>query len=166
MSIRLNQISLIAAISREIDRQHPGLEVESRWFNAIAQAASNICAEFAKPVVKASEGMGLTSWLASDDTGASSQYMAYVLSTPADAEKFDYNVIKNSHPHDPDDFGRCIRLIEAVPEFADRISKMSQHGKEWAVVAANWDEWAELYRLDEGERLYRLMELCYEAGER
>lgn len=158
MNIRLNQISLIAATSREIDRQHPGLEVESRWFNAIAQSASNICAEFAKPVVKASEGMGLTAWLESDDTGASSLYMASVLTGQFIAE--------NHYPRDPADFGRCLRLVEAVPELESKIRDMSQHGKEWAVVVANWDEWAELYRLDEGERLYRLMKLSYEAGEK
>jgi hypothetical protein len=157
MSIRLNQISLIAAISTEIDRQHPGIGVEARWFNVITQAANNICAEFAKPVVKASEGMGLSAWLASDDTGASSLYMASVLTGEFIAE--------NHYPRDPADFGRCLRLVKAMPELECKISEMSQHGKEWAVVAANWDAWAELYQQDEGERLYRLMELCYEAGE-
>ncbi|WP_413509976.1 hypothetical protein [Serratia liquefaciens] len=154
---KLNQISLIAAIAKEIDRQHPGIEVETRLFNSITQAANNICAEFDKPVVKASEGMGLSAWLASDDTGASSLYLASVLTGEFFAE--------NHYPRDPADFGRCLRLVEAVPELECKISDMSQHGKEWAVVTANWDEWAELYRLDEGERLYRLMELCYEAGE-
>ncbi|WP_321154015.1 hypothetical protein [Serratia nevei] len=158
MNIRLNQISLIAAIAKEIDRQHPGIEVEARWFNTITQAANSICAEFAKPVVKASEGMGLTAWLESDDTGASSLYMASVLTGQFIAE--------NHYPRDPADFGRCLRLVEAVPELECKIHDMSQHGKKWAVVAANWNEWAEVYRLDEGERLYRLMELSYEAGER
>ncbi len=157
MSIRLNQISLIAAISTEIDRQHPGNGVEARWFNAITEAANSICAEFAKPVVKTSEGMGLSAWLASDDTGASSLYMASILTGQFIAE--------NHYPRDPADFGRCLRLVEAVPELESKIRDMSQHGKEWAVVAANWDEWAELYRLDEGERLYCLMKLSYEAGE-
>jgi hypothetical protein len=157
MNIRLNQISLIAAIAKEIDRQHPGIEVEARWFNAISEAANSICAEFAKPLVKASEGMGLSEWLSSDDTGASSLYMASVLTGQFTAE--------NHYPRDPADFGRCLRLVEAVPELESKIRDMSQHGKEWAVVAANWDEWAELYRQDEGERLYRLMELSYEAGE-
>lgn len=157
MSIPLNQIKLIAAIAKEIDQQHPGIGIESRWFNTITQAVNSICAEFAKPVVKASEGMGLTAWLASDDTGASSLYMASVLTGQFIAE--------NHYPRDPADFGRCLRLVEAVPELESKIRDMSQHGDKWAVVAAHWHEWAEVYRADDGQRLYRLMRLCYEGGE-
>lgn len=156
MSIQIDQIQLVAAIAKEIDRQHPGAGVESRCFNTIILAANNICQEFAKPVVKASEGMGLADWLASDDTGMSSLFMASKLTGMFEAEY--------AYPHDPADFGRCLRLVEAVPELESKIRDMSQHGKEWAVVAANWHEWAEVYRADDGKRLYRLMQLCYEGG--
>lgn len=157
MSIQINQIQLVAAITKEIDRQHPGTGVESRYFNAIIRAANIVSEEFAKPVMKASEGMGLTAWLASDDTGASSLYMASVLTGEFIAE--------NHYPRDPHDFGRCLRLVEAVPELESKIRDMSQHGKKWSVVAAHWHEWAEVYRADDGQRLYRLMRLCYEGGE-
>lgn len=157
MSIQIDQIQLVAAIAKEIDRQHPGTGVESRCFNTIILAANSICQEFAKPVVKASEGMGLTAWLASDDTGLSSLFMASKLTGMFEAEY--------AYPRDPADFGRCLRLVEAVPELESKIRDMSQHGKEWAVVAANWHEWAEVYRAGERRRLYRLMQLCYEGGE-
>ncbi|MGK0688754.1 hypothetical protein ACSFC0_25740 [Serratia marcescens] len=156
MSIQIDQIQLVAAIAKEIDRQHPGAGVESRCFNTIILAANNICQEFAKPVVKASGGMGLADWLASDDTGMSSLFMASKLTGMFEAEY--------AYPRDPADFGRCLRLIEAVPELESKIRDMSQHGKEWAVVAAHWYEWSEVYRADDGKRLYRLMQLCYEAG--
>ena len=66
--------------------------------------------------------------------------------------------------HDPSDFGRCLRLVEAVSELESKIRDMSQHGKEWAVVAANWHEWAEGgVPRGRGRRLYRLMQLCYEG---
>jgi hypothetical protein len=157
MSIQINQISLIAAITKEIDRQYPGTGAETRYFNAIIQAATNICQEFANPIVKASEGMGLTAWLASDDTGLSSLYMASKLTGMFEA--------KYAYPRDPADFGRCLRLIEAVPELESKISDMSQHGKEWAVVAARWHEWAAMSLVDDYKRFYRLMKLCYEGGE-
>lgn len=157
MSKKLDQIQIVEAIAKEIDRQHPGIAGESRLFNVIIQAANTICQEFSKPVVKASEGMGLAAWLASDDTGASSLYMASVLTGEFIAE--------NHYPRDTADFGRCLRLVEAVPELEGKILEMSQHGKKWAVVAAHWHEWAEVYRADDGQRLYRLMRLCYEGGE-
>jgi hypothetical protein len=156
MSIQINQIQLVAAIAKEIDRQHPGTGVESRCFNTIILAANSICQEFAKPVVKASDGMGLTAWLASDDTGLSSLYMASKLTGMFEA--------KYAYPRDPTDFGRCLRLVEAVPELESKIRDMSQHGNGWAVVAAHWYEWSEVYSTGDGERLYRLMRLCYEGG--
>ncbi|WP_218832931.1 hypothetical protein [Serratia fonticola] len=156
MSIQLNQIKLFAAITAEIDRQHPGIGFEARWFNAITKAANDICDEFAKPVVKASLGMGIAAWLASDDTGLSSKFMASVLTGEFKAE--------NHYPRDPADFGRCLRLVNAVPGLAEKIGDMSQHGNHWAVVAAHWDEWVEIYRSKDFTRLHRLMRACYEAG--
>lgn len=157
MSKKLDQIQIVAAIAKEIDRQHPGIAGENRLFNVIIQAANTICQEFYKPVVKASEGMGLTAWLASDDTGASSLYMASVLTGEFIAE--------NHYPRDTADFGRCMRLVAAVPELEVKIREMARHGREWAVVAAHWYEWSEVYKADDGKRLYRLMKLCYEGGE-
>ncbi len=156
MSIQLNQIKLLAAITTEINRQHPRIGVEARQFNAITKAANDICDEFAKPVVKASPGMGIAAWLASDDTGLSSKFMASVLTGEFKAE--------NHYPRDPADFGRCLRLVNAVPGLAENIGDMSQHGRHWAVVADHWDEWVEIYRSKDFTRLQRLMRACYEAG--
>ncbi|MEQ4627653.1 hypothetical protein ABN062_22190, partial [Providencia manganoxydans] len=78
--MQLSQINLIAAISSEVEKQIPGIPAEPRYMNAIIKAANLVCDEFKKPLVKASECMGLTAWLASDDVGASSKYMASVLS--------------------------------------------------------------------------------------
>ncbi|MBC3211411.1 hypothetical protein [Serratia fonticola] len=156
MSILIDQINLLTAITKEIDRQHPGTGVEARRFNAIIKAANDICAEFAKPVVKASQGMGIAAWLASDDTGLSSKFMASVLTGEFKAE--------NHYPRDPADFGRCLRLVNAVPGLAEKIGDTSQHGKHWVVVAENWGEWVEVYRSKDFTRLHRLMRACYEAG--
>ncbi|WP_272540086.1 MULTISPECIES: hypothetical protein [unclassified Providencia] len=57
--MHINQIDLIAAISNEIEKQIPGIPAEPRYMNAIIKAATLVCEEFKKPLVKASEGMGL-----------------------------------------------------------------------------------------------------------
>lgn len=155
--IDINQIELISAISDELCRQVPGLTAEPRLFNSIIAAANLIVAEFAKPIVKASDGMGLMAWLASDDVGMSSKYMAWVLSGKAFPQP------ENYYPRDPDDLGRCIRLVRAVPDLAERVPMMAQHGKEWATVATNWDRWVAMYDDpdDDGTLISEEMEAAY-----
>lgn len=158
--IRLDQIALISAISNEICRQVPGLSAEPRLFNAVIAAANTLVAEFSKPIVKATPGMGLEAWLDSDDTGASSLYMAWCLS----AGQFGYwhgrKQPEPAYPRDPDDLGRCIRLIEAVPEFGGKIPEMAHRGAKWLAVTSNWARWAEMY--DDGdESLYDTMQAAY-----
>lgn len=147
---KIDQMSMVLAIMNEMSRQIPGLPGEPRYMNAAIKAANEICAELAKPIVKATPGMGLMAWLASDDTGASSLYMARCLGMEGCTPDYAY-------PLDPDDLGRCIRLIEAVPKLAGKIQLMSDKGAEWLVVANNWDEWSELYYADKGEELYQKM---------
>lgn len=138
--LRLNQMMLVTDIMDAIARQVPGLPAEPRLMNCIIAAADAICAEFDKPVVKASAGMGLAAWLASDDVGMSSKFMASVLSGQFMAEF--------AIPHDTADFGRCVRMIEAVPELEGLIHKMCDHGVMWAAVADNWERWQQM--VDEG----------------
>ncbi|MEL3893148.1 hypothetical protein [Pseudomonas aeruginosa] len=43
-------------------------------------------------------------------------------------------------PSDPSDLGRCLRLLELVPEWKARISEMAIHGREWAALVSHWEE--------------------------
>ena len=142
----LNQITLVTDIMAALSRQVPGLPAEPRLINCVISAANSICEEFAKPIVKASAGMGLTDWLASDDVGMSSKFMASALSGQFKAEF--------AYPRDPDDLGRCIRLIKAVPELKGLIHNMRSHGVMWTVVANNWERWSEMYEKEQWESLY------------
>lgn len=157
----INQMSLVGAIMKELARQVPGIPAEPRFVNAAIKAANGICDELARPVVKSFKGMGLEAWLNSDDTGSSSLYMAWCLS----GGQFGYWQGRGqplpAWPHDPDDLGRCIRLIDAVPEFGGKIPEMSHRGPEWLAVTTNWAEWVELYNTTDGKELYKLMK---EAG--
>lgn len=161
--IHLDQMSLIVAINNEICRQVPGMHVEPRLFNAVIAAANTLVAEFAKPIVKATPGMGLEAWLDSDDTGASSLYMAWCLS----AGQFGYwqgrEQPEPAYPRDPDDLGRCIRLIEAVPEFGGKITEMAHRGAHWLAVTTNWDRWVKMYydENDDGTLVSEDMEAAY-----
>lgn len=151
--MQLNQIGLISAISTEIEKQISGIPAEPRYMNAIINAANLICDEFRRPIVKASAGMGLTAWLASDDTGASSKYMASILSGQFS--------VSHHYPLDPYDLGRCIRLLEAVPELESELHKMKACSPQWAAVVDNWDKWKKLYEARVSTKLYQEMKSAY-----
>lgn len=157
---RLDQMKLVVDIMKAISNQVPGLPGEPRFVNCVIAAANSICAELEKPIVKATPDMGLEAWLDSDDTGSSSLYMAWCLS----GGQFGYwqgrKQPEPAYPHDPDDLGRCIRLIEAVPEFGGKIPEMSHRGAHWLAVTTNWARWVEMY--DDGdESLYDAMQAAY-----
>lgn len=145
----LNQMSLVTAIMDAIAEQVPGIPAEPRLMNCVIAAANNICAEFRKPIVKASSGMGLTAWLASDDVGMSSKFMASVLSGEFEAEF--------AIPYDPADLGRCLRMIQAMPDLTPRIVEMRKHGPMWTAVADNWDRWTAMLNEEQCKALYEEM---------
>lgn len=79
-------------------------------------------------------------WLQSRDTGISSEAIVTFMNgvTP--------NRIGGTHPHDPADLGRCIRMLEKFPEYRMRLHEMSEVSEVWAQLVANWDELETLYR--------------------
>ena len=148
----LNQRPLVTAIMDAIAEQVPGIPAEPRLINCVIAAANTICAEFKKPIVKASIGMGLSAWLASDDVGMSSKFMASVLSGQFQAEF--------AIPYDPADFGRCVRMIQAVPELQQHFDKMLEHGPMWKAVVGNWAQWSKMLEDEQYEQLYEIMRAC------
>lgn len=82
------------------------------------------------------------SWLLSDDTGASSQAIcAHMMGEACEGD----------YPHDPSDLGRCLRLLDRVPEFQSRIREMAVHGPGWAGLIENWDTIVHLYHHEDGQ---------------
>lgn len=49
------------------------------------------------------------------------------------------------HPHDLDDFGRCYRLLQLIPEWRFKLHIMSNVSRQWAKLVENWDEITKLY---------------------
>ena len=105
--------------------------VSPRQLNAIISATNTILEALGIADTKAREGMGLSAWRASDDTGMSSLYMASVIWGGGD---------KYAEPSDPDDFGRCYRLILAVPGTRERLHMMAEKSAYWKLLYQHWVE--------------------------
>jgi hypothetical protein len=92
-------------------------------------------------------------WLGSRDTGISS--------TAIMRRMFGDLPEAGSYPHDPADLGRCVRLLDLLPSWRDRIGEMSAVGEVWDRLAQRWIELERLYReeLTTGRcpRTYELM---------
>lgn len=62
-------------------------------------------------------------------------------------------------PHDPSDFGRCLRLVHAVPEVRECFPRISRAVKPFAGILQNWDELVAIYERDKSKgrsnELYR-----------
>jgi hypothetical protein len=74
-------------------------------------------------------------WLSGNDRGMSSQAI------------FDHMAsgrCKGDYPYDPDDLGRCLRLLDAVSEWKQRIEEMRVYSRTWALYAVHWGELAQL----------------------
>lgn len=81
-------------------------------------------------------------WLAQDETGASSEAMAFWIA-------FDQAVPdRGAYPHDPADLDRCLRLLDAVPEMRPLLGKMASVSPVWAALIAQWEPIVRLH-LDE-----------------
>lgn len=159
--MHLSQIDLVSAISKHIERKKVSA-VSPRRLNAIVAAADLIVGAFAVEDVMATPGMGLRAWLHCDDTGTSSLAMAARLIREVGGPRIHVEQ-PSDHPLDPDDFGRCVRLLEAVPEFRPHLAAMASVSPAWKALVEHWDELEALYR----ERLpSRWMPILYARMQR
>jgi len=83
----------------------------------------------------------VAAWRETGRTGSSSKTMA--------AHLMGETVPSPSYPHDAADFGRCLALLDAVPEFRARIGEMAELsgyvGEVWGALAENWATLEELH---------------------
>jgi hypothetical protein len=134
--MNINQMDLINAVVKELGRQ--GFKsLIFRQTNAIIASVNKIIEECERLPVMSHAGMGLSAWLKSDDTGMSSEYMASV---------FGGFQRRYYHPMDLDDFGRCSRLLTAVPEFREKLEMMRDKSKQWAALLDVWTQVEDLMR--------------------
>lgn len=88
-------------------------------------------------------------WAATADTGVSSLAILSMMTGVQPTSRFCY-------PHDGSDLGRCIGLLNAVPEYRERLAEMKVVGPEWSALVDHWPELEAMHRAG-GGRLYDRM---------
>jgi hypothetical protein len=48
-------------------------------------------------------------------------------------------------PYDPDDFGRCYRLLKVMPSWRERLAEVAAVCPQWAPFVEAWGELTALY---------------------
>lgn len=69
---------------------------------------------------------------------------------------------RSNTPSDPDDFGRCFRLLQRFPEWRLRLQEVADRFPEWQPFVDNWIRMEQLYLRDKPNcvDLYILMQEC------
>lgn len=80
----------------------------------------------------------LIEWALGEDTGVSSKALA--------RETAGMPSGRNRSPSDTADFGRCVRLIAAVPAARAAVDRLAEREPRWALLAAAWDDLTERYQ--------------------
>lgn len=94
-------------------------------------------------------------WIRNGEHGTSSKTMMKYM------YGYDMTGGRESHPLDPDDFYRCHRLIQAVPQLKNYLHRMNPVSPVWENLVANWDKLTELLeeqiRTKKANGMYELM---------
>ncbi len=90
----------------------------------------------------------ITVWALSGDTGVSSETIACIALgiTPEQRRRGWFDI-----PGDDGDFGRCYRLLQAVPELRDALPLVAEKFPKYRPLVDIWDELTSLYEKDESE---------------
>ncbi len=93
-------------------------------------------------------------WLKDGEQGESSKAMFTFFTSGSS--------FKKNCPQDPDDFKRCYKLLNAIPEFKPRLPELKALSPQWSNLVDNWDKLTELYedmKLNKkANGMYELME--------
>jgi hypothetical protein len=146
----ISQIQLISDIQEMLGKKYPDIKLNTRQFNAVIKASTILSNELNKETQHAGEDIGLVAWLASDDVGMSSKYMAQVLADIPGEREY-------AHPYDPSDFKRCQKLLISVPALKERLNLMAKESEVWAGLVEDWDEISRLIDNDKGKEAYHLI---------
>jgi|GEM_PF-2389617 len=102
-------------------------------------------------------------WLFGCDTGTSSLTIFSALSRYGNAAFIPNRHLSPDIPHDPDDFGRCYRLIHRMSGWRDRLSEVAAKYPAWAPFAREWSNlealWLEEESTGKCPKLYDAMQV-------
>lgn len=111
----------------------------NRWSATCPGCAAAVAHE-PRPTYGAPESMkAYVEWANGDDSGTSSKtILAAITGYPF--------VQRGDVPHDPSDFGRCVRLLDRFPELRPELAKVVEKHPRWAPHVERWDEFEAMYR--------------------
>lgn len=96
----------------------------------------------------------LGNWILHGNTGISSETMAAIALGATNASGY-----RADAPHDPSDFGRCYKLVQAVPEIREHFPRIAKKVKQFAGILREWDDLVRIYERDkpkgESDELYK-----------
>lgn len=81
-------------------------------------------------------------WLYGPDVGCSSLTIFSVLNSRGHSMNSQWRL---DIPHDPDDFGRCYRLLNAIPGWRERLPEVAAKYPRWKPYVAAWEELTRLF---------------------
>jgi hypothetical protein len=64
-----------------------------------------------------------------------------------------------SHPFDPDDFRRCYKLLEQVPEWNSRLDQLKELSPQWNRLVKNWNKLTKMLEKKD-HRMYHFLQSC------
>jgi hypothetical protein len=111
-------------------------------------------------------------WFANGETGVSSEAIAYKMVDIAG------KLAARTHPRDPDDFKRCLKLLRRIPEIRPRLREMREVSPHWKALVDHWEKVEDSFMAEVGEWLtnehsakrasktYKLMQEIYANAEK
>ncbi len=116
--------SMAAALMLQFSKDHKNCP--KTWVEPIAEIEGK------------TEKQNMDWWLQNGERGISSETMFKYLGG--------YRVGRSEgHPHDPDDFKRCYKLLNAIPQWKTELHKMKTVSEVWSSLVDNWDKLTQMY---------------------
>lgn len=78
-------------------------------------------------------------WLFGGDTGLSSKCIWRTMTGVPEPKTH-----AGAYPRDISDFGRCVQLLEKLPQWKGRLGEMRRHGAVWSALVDEWETLAAL----------------------
>ncbi|MGE3889441.1 MAG: hypothetical protein AB7H81_23670 [Vicinamibacterales bacterium] len=121
------------------NRTHPGeAPIDPDPDGQLRRIAEGLDRFLAREAVQSGDGDPIT-WVTGPDTGVSSLTIWHVLMRRPMGRLYP------DVPHDPDDFGRCYRLLQWMPSWRARLGEVAAQYPAWLGLVDAWDELTEMF---------------------
>jgi hypothetical protein len=128
-------MKLASDVLKAVKSQHSDIKLSTQ--KLILKCCNEIIDDCERKLQPAISNMGLENWLRSDDTGASSLYMAHIICQGPYAPY--------AHPYDSADFGRCYRFLKAVNRSSTILAIMCATSTQWDALVNIWNQLETMY---------------------